>query len=281
MEVSSSSSGGLFVLYTLYAVGIVIATGVIVGNLITTEAVTVYGPTGPTGQNGTTGPTGQTGVTGPTGLAGPMGSRATPLTATGATGPTGLTGPTGNPGINYGPTGLTGPTGSTGSTGPTGPYTGPTGSPFLGSISYGLGSPMVFSCGSSVIAQSSTTSVITIGLKLIALTANFTWASPTIANTSLPVYVNLPGTISSLPANYTPAYVIMGQYSGITSSTTSGTALVNAHSVNAFLPSATPPLLITFFYYDGSGGFHNVLGNSINTTTGGSLNFTICFVYAT
>jgi hypothetical protein len=89
------------------------------------------GPAGPTGPKGNTGAAGTNGSTGPQGLKGDTGAAGAtgPQGSAGATGAKGATGPQGAQGVQgpKGDTGSTGPTGPQGATGATGPQ-GPAGS---------------------------------------------------------------------------------------------------------------------------------------------------------
>ena len=133
---------GTFLLYTSVTTDVIVD---LMTRFNSVDAVTVPGPSGPSGPIGDPGPIGPTGPQGDIGPAGPAGPQGDigPIGPAGPIGPIGLTGPAGpqgdigpagpaGPQGDIGPagpiglTGATGPTGATGATGPTG-ATGATG----------------------------------------------------------------------------------------------------------------------------------------------------------
>jgi hypothetical protein len=236
-RMNSATSSGLFVIYTLFALIAITATGVIGMNLVPNTHQVIVGPVGAKGVIGPAGQTGDDGSIGSTGRQGPTGPIYSPLSATG---PTGWTGPTGAQGVTgLGGTGLTGPTGPTGSTGATG-STGPTGptGPALFISNTGPQSVLRFGTNLGFTTQLNPTYQFS-GNTLSFISLQFQWQGAIIGGVGQ-LNATLPFTITP-PAS--DVLVQIGQYSGFTLPTTArgiwGVVSQGGTVVNLFYNSAS------------------------------------------
>ncbi len=249
-----SAPAGLFILYTLYALIVLVSAGVITTNLRIVNPPVVPGAQGMLGPPGSTGPTGIAGGTGPSGAQGPAGPRMSPLTPTGDTGATGLVGPTGPDGSSTpGPTGPTGiiSIGATGITGPTGPST-----PFL--VRGIFPQAELIMAGGGTLATQYNVPYIIIGGKIVCISFSFEWTSVPSGFTT---YVNLP-----LPAIGISFFNFPGRYSGINPGVTQQSLFIEVAAGTAVL----------LYIQDGSGGSAMTIDSTMLSPTG-SLSFTCIY----
>ncbi len=258
--INSATRSGLFLLYSVYTIILVITLGVIVVGLRATEpSWNIIGPIGATGGIGVTGPTGATGITGPSGPQGVTGPRFSPLTATGARGATGQQGPVGIAGnIAPGPTGRIGITGSTGMTGTTG-STGSTGTNFS-VLHLNYSSDLYTTGGVSTVITTGFADYSVSGDSLVTISFSFQWTGSSIGVGSL--RSDLP-----LASPFNDVYVNVGGYSGINTGVSQQPIYGLIQPGNAW---------IDFYYQDFSTQTKQpVMDTNISTT--GYLNFTAMY----
>lgn len=263
----SGSTSGLFIIFSLVAIGVTVSAGLILGNLTTTSTTTYVGYTGPQGKQGENGYTGMSGTVGPTGTRGPVGPRP-PLTTVGDQGPTGLTGPTGLPGLNYGPTGVTGGTGPTG-----GANAGPVGKGYLQFATAILGGLFDFRAGNIPIL---TTSPEARGAfytnNLVQMFYHFTWGVIAPASGNLTVMLPVFGGSFSQSINQGEIVeIIVGSYIGITT---------GASGSQTLRGSIEPLSDHIDLYYFNQVGVRTLLTGADVSTGGGTLNFVAIYLYS-
>lgn len=256
------SSGGFFLLYSVFLLSVLIPMGIIVMGIREQQVEIPTAPQGPAGSTGTIGPTGMTGQAGLNGPIGWTGLPFLPLTATGATGPTGPFGPAGPPGtLAAGPTGSTGfpgfgPTGLTGSTGPTGTLffvQGSAASLSLYTNNAGVDNP-AFSTLVNVPYGIA-------GQTLVLVSFRYPWSSLAALGTGN-LRARLPFTAAA------DAYANVGSYSGIATAANQGAVYGTVSSGTNY---------VSFYYRNNSTTALTPVTNTNVTGSTGYLNFTVIY----
>lgn len=188
-----TTRAGLFVILTLFTIGILLAGGIIATSIRHFNIIILPAPQGATGDTGPQGFTGPSGTTGFSGPPGPTGMPYLPLSATGDTGPRGITGPTGPQGP------IEGPFGQTGSKGDQGDVTGPTGITGSTGINSFVTGSYIASLSLGATATTSTGYYSISGESLTTLDVLFSWDLPVGTTTAITTDLPIPVRSGILP----------------------------------------------------------------------------------